>query len=98
MAPKFDCTGWIVQATAGRDKDGLFFVVGVDEETKRLLLADGKRRKAAHPKAKQSAHVQPVELGDFDHPVIQKLQQKEMVSDRELRKALAAFREVITLG
>ena len=94
----FDCTGWIVRATAGRDKDGLFFVVGVDEETKRLLLADGKRRKAAHPKAKQPAHVQPVELGDFDHPVIQKLQQKEMVSDRELRKALAAFREVITLG
>lgn len=94
----FDCTGWIVQATAGRDKDSLFFVVGVDEETKRLLLADGKRRKAAHPKAKQPAHVQPVELGDFDHPVIQKLQQKEMVSDRELRKALAAFREVITLG
>jgi hypothetical protein len=42
--------------------------------------------------------VQPVELGDFDHPVIQKLQQKETVSDRELRKALAAFREVITLG
>ena len=94
----FDCTGWIVWATAGRDKDGLFFVVGVDEETKRLLLADGKRRKAARPKVKQPAHVQPVELGDFDHPVIQKLQQKEMVSDRELRKALAAFREVITLG
>ena len=94
----FDCTGWIVQATAGRDKDGLFFVVGVDEETKRLLLADGKRRKAAHPKAKQPAHVQPVELGDVAHPVIRKLQQKETVSDRELRKALAAFREVITLG
>ena len=94
----FDCTGWIVQATAGRDKDGLFFVVGVDDVTKRLLLADGKRRKAARPKAKQPAHVQPVELGDFDHPVIQKLQQKETVSDRELRKALAAFREVITLG
>lgn len=94
----FDCTGWIVQATAGRDKEGFFFVVGVDEETKRLLLADGKRRKAARPKAKQPAHVQPVELGDFDHPVIRKLQQKETVSDRELRKALAAFREVITLG
>ena len=88
----FDCTGWIVQATAGRDKDELFFVVGVDETQKRLLLANGKRRKAAHPKAKQFAHVQPVDPEDFDHPVIHKLQQNESVSDRELRRALAAFK------
>ena len=88
----FDCTGWIVQATAGRDKAQLFFVVGVDETTKRLLLADGKRRKAANPKAKQFGHVQPVDPEDFDHPVIHKLQRSESVSDRELRKALAAFK------
>ena len=88
----FDCTGWIVQATAGRDKDELFFVVGVDEEKERLLLANGKRRKAANPKAKQSGHVQPVDPEDFDHPVIHKLQQHQSVSDRELRMALAAFK------
>ena len=88
----FDCTGCIVQATAGRDKDQLFFVVGVDETRKRLLLADGKRRKAACPKAKQFGHVLPVDLGEFDHPVIRKLQQKASVSDRELRGALAAFK------
>ena len=40
----FDCTGWIVQATAGRDMDDLFFVVGGDEDRKRLLLANGMRR------------------------------------------------------
>ena len=88
----FDCTGWLVQATAGRDKDDLFFVVGVDEDRKRLLLANGKRRKAACPKAKQFGHVQPVDLGEFDHPVIHKLQQNAPVSDRELREALAAFK------
>ena len=44
-----DYTGWVVRATAGRDKDGLFCVVGVDRERNLLLLADGKRRKAARP-------------------------------------------------
>ena len=39
----FDYTGRIVQATAGRDKDGVFCVVGVDHGAFRLLLADGKR-------------------------------------------------------
>ena len=87
----FDCTGWIVRSINGRDKDELFFVVGMDETTKRLLLANGKRRKAAKPKAKQFAHVQPVDPEDFDHPVIRKLQHNESVSDRELRMALAAF-------
>ena len=93
-----DCIGCIVQATAGRDKDGLFFVVGVDEAGKRLLLADGKRRKTAKPKAKQVGHVQPVDLGDFDPPVRRKLQQHAPVCDRELRMALAAFKGGNQLG
>ena len=28
----FDYTGWIVRADAGRDKGGIFCVVGVDQE------------------------------------------------------------------
>ena len=48
----YDYTGWIVQATAGRDQGDLFCVVGVDQEQQRLLLADGKRRKVARPKRK----------------------------------------------
>ena len=75
----FDYTGQIVQATAGRDKGGVFCVVGMDHRQERLLLADGKRRKVSRPKAK-------------------KLRQGEPVSDRELRRALAAFKEGITLG
>ena len=42
-----DHKGQIVRATAGRDKEGIFCVMGVEEETGRLLLADGKRRRAA---------------------------------------------------
>ncbi len=95
-----DCTGRIVRAEAGRDKNGLFCVVGVDESASCLLLADGKRRKAAHPKRKKLKHVRL--LTDrttlYSHPTLQKLKLGEPVTDRELRRALAAFKEENTLG
>ena len=87
-----DCTGWIVRSIAGHDKEELFCVVGMEQTQQRLLLANGKQRKAALPKRKQLGHVQPLDRGEFDHPVIRKLQNKETVSDRELRRALAAFK------
>ena len=106
MSTMPDYTGWIVRATAGRDKDGLFCVVGVDQAGKRLLLADGKRRKYARPKAKDLYHVvllarpkgkgphdvEPI-AGEFDHPDMHKLKQGEALSDKALRRALAAFRD-----
>ena len=88
-----DYTGWIVRAEAGRDKNGIFCVTGVDREGKLLLLADGRRRRAAKPKAKKPGHVTPLARDGFDHPVIRKLKQGEPVTDRELRRALAAFKE-----
>lgn len=90
-----DCTGWIVRATAGRDRDGIFCVVGVDREQARLLLADGKRRKVARPKRKKPGHVEVLagHPHGYDHPAIQKLRQGDALSDRELRRALAAFRD-----
>ena len=94
----YDYTGWIVQATAGRDQGDLFCVVGVDQEQQRLLLADGKRRKVARPKRKKLGHLTPLDEARFDHPAIGKLKQGKPVSDRELRRALAAFKEGITLG
>lgn len=88
-----DCIGQIVRAEAGRDKGGLFCVVGADQEG-RLLLADGKRRRLARPKAKKGGHVSPLGASPgFDHPAIQKLKQGEALTDRELRRALAAFRD-----
>ncbi len=96
----YDYTGWIVQANAGRDKDGIFCVVGVDHERHMVLLADGKRRKVSRPKAKKMGHF--TGLTDnrhmYDHPVVRSLQQGEPVSDRALRRALAAFKEGSTLG
>lgn len=85
-----DYTGQIVRAAAGRDKDGLFYVVGGDQEG-RLLLCDGRRRRLARPKAKKLRHVEF--LKGSDHPAIQKLKQGEALSDKALRRALAAFRD-----
>ena len=93
-----DHKGQIVRATAGRDKEGIFCVMGVEKETGRLLLADGKRRKVRSPKEKHPGHVTPLDRARFDHPAIGKLKQGEPVSDRELRRALAAFKEGNTLG
>ena len=81
--------GRIVLALAGRDRDGVFCVVG--EEDGLLLLADGKRRRAAHPKRKKLCHVLPLEGDTFHHPAVGKLKEGKPVSDRELRRALAAF-------
>ena len=57
----------------------------------RLLLADGKRRRVLHPKQKKLGHVRPLNRAEFDHPAIGKLKEGKPVSDRELRRALAAF-------
>ena len=81
----------IVKSTAGRDKGKLFFVLEAGEEF--LLLADGKRRKAASPKRKKRGHVDIVCRGNFGHPVLRKLKDGTPVSDRELRRVLAAFRD-----
>ena len=96
----YDYTGWIVRATAGRDKDGIFCVVGVDQERTRLLLADGKRRKVFRPKAKKPGHVTVLagQQSTYDHPVVHSLREGEPVSDRALRRALAAFKEGYSLG
>jgi ribosomal protein L14E/L6E/L27E len=88
--------GSIVLANAGRDQDGVFFVVG--EADGFVLLADGKRRKLEHPKRKNPVHICPVLSEGFDHVVIRKLQEGTPVTNRELRQALAAFKEGNTLG
>ena len=68
-----------------------FCVVGVEGE--RLLLADGKTRQLAAPKRKQLGHVTILSKGLFAHPVIQKMHSGQTVSDREIRRMLAAFRD-----
>ena len=85
-----DYTGWIARSAAGHDKGTLLCVLG--QEGGYLLLADGKRRRAASPKRKKTGHVEMVCRGAFRHPAIRKLEDGLAVSDSELRRALGAFR------
>ena len=89
-------TGNVVRSQAGRDKGELFLVTGQEGEF--LLLANGKGRTLTAPKRKKPRHVAWLDQGDFRHPAVEKLQQGQTVSDRELRRALAAFKEGNTLG
>ena len=86
-----NCAGWIVRSAAGHDAGLLFCVVGAEEDG-RLLLANGKQRKLSAPKRKKHSHIVVEDRGSFVHPAIQKLQHRELVTDRELRRALAAFK------
>ena len=78
----------IVRSLAGRDKDELFCVVGT--EGAYLLLCDGKRRRVERPKRKKAVHTAPA--GETRHPCLDAGQAGGQLSDRAIRRALAAFR------
>ncbi len=84
-------TGTVVESLAGHDKGGLFFVLASDG--KFLQLVNGKQRKLTSPKRKKSGHVVCLseKVSNWDCTW-------EPSSDLALRRKLAAFKEVITLG
>lgn len=69
--------GTVVQSLAGRDRDRLMVVLACREG--RVLVADGKVRKLACPKAKNPRHLR--QLGCC-------LSLEDCGSDKALRKAL----------
>ncbi len=81
--------GDVVRSLAGHDKGTLYCVTGIDGGS--LLLADGKGRTLERPKRKRCKHV--CRAGRSDHPVFRRLRAGERVGARELRRALAAFRD-----
>ena len=62
----------------------------LDTDGPYLLLCDGKRRKLENPKRKKAVHTAPA--GDFQHPVLDQLRTGGNLSNRDIRRALAAFR------
>lgn len=78
----------IVRSLAGHDKGELFCVLDADGPY--LLLCDGRRRKAESPKRKKAVHT--VDAGDFQHPVLDAIRAGNPITNREVRRALAAFR------
>ena len=79
----------IVRSDAGRDKGKLFYVL--DTQGEYLLLADGKSRKVESPKRKKRRHVMFVAAEE--NRLSGKIKGEEKITNSELRKALAAFRE-----
>lgn len=81
----------IVRSDAGRDKGKLFIVLAVQGEY--LLLADGKSRKVESPKRKKRKHVLFVAADETR--VSQKIISDEKVTNSELRRTLAIYREEV---
>jgi len=81
----------IVRSDAGRDKGKLFIVLAVQGEY--LLLADGKSRKVESPKRKKRKH--GLFVAADDNRVSQKIISDEKVTNSELRRTLAAYREEV---
>ena len=80
----------IVRSGAGRDKGKLFVVLDVDGEY--LLLADGKSRKLESPKRKKRRHALFV-AADDENRLAKKIKGGEKITNSELRRALAAYRD-----
>ena len=79
----------IVRSDAGRDKGKLFYVLRTEGDF--LLLADGKSRKVESPKRKKRRHV--LFVAAEENRISGKIKGEEKITNSELRKALAAFRE-----
>ena len=75
----------VVKATAGRDREKLFYVVDADEQF--LLLANGKDRPLDRPKRKKRKHVQKVLRSETR--VAEKIKTGDKVLNGELRRDLA---------
>ncbi len=72
--------GSVVRSKAGRDKNKLMAVVGI--EGGKLMLCDGKERRLEKPKLKNPLHTAPTKTV---------LENSAMATNRSLKKALAAI-------
>ena len=81
--------GSLVYSIAGRDKGGVFVVVGL--EGIYCYLADGKCRKAESPKKKKQKHIKA--SGYMAETLKEKINLGERLTNSEIRRAIAAFSE-----
>lgn len=77
----------LVEATAGREKGKLFYVLETDGDY--LLLADGKSRRVEAPKRKKRKHTRLI--ADTGDRVAAKIKESEKVTNSELRKSIASY-------
>ena len=81
----------IIRSDAGRDRGKLFVVLETQGDY--LLLADGKSRKVESPKRKKRKHV--LFVAADDNRLSEKIKGEEKITNSELRRTLAAYREAV---
>lgn len=69
---------------AGRDKDGYFVVIGLDEDY--ALICDGKVRKLDKPKKKKLKHLS--DTGKISGFISDKLKNESRITNSEIRRAI----------
>lgn len=73
--------GTVVYSLAGRDRGKL--LAAVEETEREYLVCDGKQRPLSRPKRKNKKHLCPVGAV---------LSEEQLLTDKSLRRALAAYR------
>ena len=84
--------GDVVTSIAGHDAGRRYYVIKTEGDF--LYLADGKHKKLSTLKKKRARHV--LAEGLWTHSVTERLARGEAVPDKEIRNALAAFRDTFS--
>lgn len=81
--------GRVVMSKRGKDKGAFYVVVGKDESSNRVCVADGKSRKIARPKKKNPRHLQ---LTKWSFPELrERLEGDRKIDDEWIRQRLSSI-------
>jgi len=81
-------TGKFARSKAGHDKLKVYIII--KEEGEYVYLTDGIYKTVSKPKKKNKKHIQIINKG-CDEKIMQKLLNKEPVSDEEIKRAIKIF-------
>lgn len=81
--------GSAVYSRAGRDKGGLFIVIGLEKDY--AYIADGSTRRAVNPKKKKIKHLNKT---NFVSDSVAKICAESVPEDYMIRKALAELKPI----
>ncbi len=81
-------TGKFARSKAGHDRLKVYVII--KEEEAYVYLTDGVYRTVSKPKKKNKKHIQIINKGR-DEKIVQKLLNKEPVSDEEIKRAIKIY-------
>lgn len=81
-------TGKFARSKAGHDKLKVYIII--KEEAEYVYLTDGIYKTVSKPKKKNKKHIQIIKKG-CDEKIMQKLLNKESVSDEEIKRAIKIY-------